>query len=590
MAKIKVFFEFIKKLFSIFTKEQKQQSVVVFVIIILSSFLEMLSISALLPFFYSILSPEKIVSNKYFIWFAQKIHFNSASFVSVQILISVLICFIFALKTILLLFSNYYRLNFQNRIMKESSLTILASYLQHPYQDMLDVNSSEALRDISTNSTSIYYMLQSIFFVIISSFNIVVTIFVLCKINMSLTLELFFVSAVFGILIMASMKKAIAKGGEMFNKSMLLVNKYAYEALNGLKEINVNNLNQSFINRYESGVELKRKAEAQYRFLQTCPNILMEMVFIVTLLSIVCFKIVRGQMGASMVPELAAIAYGSIKILSNISTFITQFTTIVYYKDSFNSAYNVIKTARKYAAKKKYSQLAVNNEKAIDFQKIELKNLKWKYKGRTKYILQQVNLTILKGESIGLIGPSGAGKTTLADIMLGVLEPEDKNIVLVDGIDIFSMRRKWAKTVGYIPQSVFLLDDTIRSNIIFGRNTEFVDDSQIWNVLEQAQLKDFVIGLPKKLDTIVGERGIKFSGGQRQRIAIARALFGKPNFLVLDEATSALDNETESAVMDAIEYLHGKTTMVIIAHRLSTIAKCDKIFEIKDGTAKEVIK
>ncbi|RHP90058.1 ATP-binding cassette domain-containing protein [Firmicutes bacterium AM59-13] len=185
-----------------------------------------------------------------------------------------------------------------------------------------------------------------------------------------------------------------------------------------------------------------------------------------------------------------------------------------------------------------------------------------------------------KGESVAFIGESGAGKTTLADIILGLYIPQE-GTVTVDGVSIYDIPQDWSRIVGYVPQSVYLLDDTIRNNILFGEKQ--MDDKKIWDALKQAQLYDFVKTLPDGLNTIVGERGIKFSGGQRQRIAIARALYYNPDILVLDEATSALDNETEEALMESIEALQGLKTLIIIAHRLSTIRNCDKIYEVKDG-------
>lgn len=590
MNKIKAFFNLINRLFLVLTKKQRQSSFIVLFVIIISSFLEMLSVSSLIPFFYSMLEPEKIITNAVFIKVTSVLHYNYTSTFSLLLFMGIALCIVFLLKSLLLLYSNYIRLSFQNRIMKESALTMLSSYLQRDYQDMLDINSSEAVRDINVNTTSIYYILQSTFSIIRYLLNLVCILFILCKINWSLSLELFGIVSVAGMIIISSIRKIIAKSGVMFNEANLLVNKYAYEALNGLKEINVNNLNQSFINRYEDGVEIKRKAELKFRFLQTCPSVLLETVFIISLMVIVCLKIMNGQDAAAMVPELATIAYGALKLLTAVSTMISEFNTIIYYKDSFNSAYTAITNAKEYFENKILIEKKDSENQMLDFNLLEIKNLDWKYRGTKKSVLTDLNIKISKGESVGLIGPSGAGKSTLADIILGILEPEKNNTVLIDGVDLFTVRKSWANTVGYIPQSVFLLDDTIRNNIIFGRNSKVIDDSDIWNALEQAQLKDFVLNLPEKLDTLVGERGIKFSGGQRQRVAIARALYSKPLFLVLDEATSALDNETEQAVMEAIEYLQGKITLLIIAHRLSTISKCDKVYEIKDGKAIKVEK
>ena len=220
----------------------------------------------------------------------------------------------------------------------------------------------------------------------------------------------------------------------------------------------------------------------------------------------------------------------------------------------------------------------------IFMNKLHISNITWRYDTTENYVLKDIDMIIKKNEAVAIIGKSGSGKTTLADIILGLLQPT-KGHVLMDDIDIFSMLPAWRKIVGYVPQSVYLYDDTIRKNIAFGEKR--IDDDWVNEVVKQAQLEEFIKSLPKGLDTKIGERGIKLSGGQRQRIAIARALYRKPQILILDEATSALDNETEAAVMDAIEKLHGNITLIIIAHRLTTIQSCDRVYEVVNGSVIE---
>ena len=223
-------------------------------------------------------------------------------------------------------------------------------------------------------------------------------------------------------------------------------------------------------------------------------------------------------------------------------------------------------------------------------QQIEIRDVVWQYEGTEKKVLKGVNLIIKKGQSVAFIGQSGAGKTTLADIILGLLYPQQGKVLLDGEHDIHQIPTQWSKLIAFVPQTVYLMDDTIRNNVAFGVDEKEIVDEQIWSVLEQAQLKDFVEELPDGLDTLIGERGVRFSGGQRQRIAIARALYTNPDILILDEATSALDNETETAVMEAIERLQGHKTLIIIAHRLTTVKKCDMIYEIKNGVANAVDK
>jgi ABC-type multidrug transport system fused ATPase/permease subunit len=212
---------------------------------------------------------------------------------------------------------------------------------------------------------------------------------------------------------------------------------------------------------------------------------------------------------------------------------------------------------------------------------LEIKNISFAYPNTDDNVLENISFDIEEGQSIGLIGPSGAGKTTLVDIILSLLKPSDGEI-LIDGTNIEDLGGQWNSIIGYVPQSLYILDDSIRRNVAFGEPIENIDDKKVWEALRIAQLDDFVKTLPNQLETQVGEWGTRFSGGQRQRMAIARALYRNPEILVLDEATAALDNETEKDVMQAIENLQGYKTLIIVAHRLSTVQNCDTIYEVKD--------
>ena len=264
------------------------------------------------------------------------------------------------------------------------------------------------------------------------------------------------------------------------------------------------------------------------------------------------------------------------RLLPSINKFSVNFNQIIFYNISLNVAYDNIQAAREYMKK----DMEGDSGADISFkQSIDIQNVTWKYEAEEKKVLENVSLHINKGDSVAIIGESGAGKTTLADILLGLYRPMHGK-VLVDGQDVYSNLKQWAEIISYVPQTVYLFDDTVKNNVIFGHSE--VDEKKVWEALEQAQLKSFVEGLPDGLDTMVGEAGVRFSGGQRQRIAIARALYNNPSVLVLDEATAALDNDTESAVMEAIDSLKGKKTLVIIAHRLTTIKNCNKVYEIKN--------
>ena len=232
-------------------------------------------------------------------------------------------------------------------------------------------------------------------------------------------------------------------------------------------------------------------------------------------------------------------------------------------------------------------------QKKIDVEKLDvrkeivLQDITYRYPNSQTLIFDHADMMIPVGKSVGIVGTSGAGKTTIVDILLGLLQLETGSI-LADGVEVREHYASWLKNIGYIPQTIFMIDSTIRRNVAFGYADEDIDDNKVWEALREAQLDEFVKGLPEGLDTSIGERGIRISGGQRQRIGIARALFEDPEVLVLDEATSALDNETEAAIMDSINRLHGRKTLIIIAHRLQTIEKCDIVYRVENGQAVRV--
>lgn len=347
---------------------------------------------------------------------------------------------------------------------------------------------------------------------------------------------------------------------------------------------------KNFIDQYKEAASLEQKSLVINGVVNACPDRILEGVCIGGIIGIVCIRIAMGIDLGTFIPALGTFAMAAFKILPSISKISTRINSIIYLQTSLHGIYSNLKAANEYELELQEYVQEGRREEADDreivrfTEKLEIKNVSWKYLNTKENVLDNTELVIRKGESAALIGASGAGKTTLADIIMGLLKPQSGS-VLMDGIDIFTIPHRWSKIIGYVPQSVFLVDDTVRNNVAFGLKKAEINDAKVWDALQQAQLKDFIENLPYGLDTIVGERGVKFSGGQRQRIAIARALYENPDILVLDEATSALDNETETAVMEAIDALQGSKTLIIVAHRLTTIRNCNVIYEIKDGQA-----
>ena len=311
---------------------------------------------------------------------------------------------------------------------------------------------------------------------------------------------------------------------------------------------------------------------------------MIESIAIVGVLLYVAGSMAAGVELASLLPLISAFALAAMRLLPSVNRVNTYIANIAYYESALNYIYdNVDADEMSRQEELDAYRLAHPNTTKITLEnEIKLENITFAYPNTEKKIFDKADMIIPVGKSVGVVGPSGSGKTTIVDVLLGLLQLQEGTITS-DGRSIFDNYSAWLAHVGYIPQTIYMLDDSVRKNIAFGVKEEDIDDERIWAVLEQAQMKQFVEELPEQLNAQIGERGVRISGGQRQRLGIARALYHDPELLIFDEATSALDNDTETAIMEAIDMLHGQKTMVIIAHRLRTIENCDVIYEVKDG-------
>lgn len=586
MKDIKTLIDIVAKLKRILTTKQKKKFTLLFFVIFIGSILELLGISSVIPFIQVLIAPDNITEK----WYGKIIVnlFSVHNEMELIIIIGIFIMGIYIIKNLYLLLDNYIQISFRFGIMKELSVSLLTSYLRRPYTYFLNINSAEILRGITDDVYGVFCIIENMTRFLTDFITaVIIGIFIIVT-DPFLAIGVLILSAVCFISISVGFKSKMNQMGEILRDAAKLKNQYAYQAIIGVKEIFVLQRRENFIKKYDEAYEGTRKAEINKNFAVACPDKIIEAVCVSGIITLICVQVGYGQDMASAVPQLAAFVVAAFKILPSISRMIGNINSIVYYRSSLESTYKNVVESQQYKEKEE-KYIAENTNKVDNGKKkfvdaVKIKSVYWKYQESQEYVLDDLSMIIRKGEAIGLIGSSGSGKTTLADIILGLLQPKSGR-VLVDDTDIFAIPLIWSRMIGYVPQSVFLLDDSIRNNIIFGIEDEKINDSNIWRAIEQAQLKTFVERLPNGLDTIVGERGIKFSGGQRQRIAIARALYFNPDILVMDEATAALDNETEKAVMESINALQGQKTLIIIAHRLTTVKNCDKIYEIKDGKA-----
>jgi len=313
----------------------------------------------------------------------------------------------------------------------------------------------------------------------------------------------------------------------------------------------------------------------------------MEILTITGLSALVISMVLQKQSFTEIIPTLGLFAAAAFRVMPSINRLLGSLQTLIFSRAIISSVYEDFKLD---------APDTPENKTVIPFKdQLELKNLGFQYPTAVRPSLQDVSLVVRRGEAVGFVGPSGAGKSTLVDVILGLFAPTS-GTVLVDGLDIQDNLRNWQNQIGYVPQTIYLTDDTLRRNVAFGLGDENIDEQAVVNAIRLAQLEDFVASLPDKLGTVVGERGVRLSGGQRQRIGIARALYHNPSVLVLDEATSSLDTPTEHGVMQAVQALQGAKTVIIVAHRLSTVEYCDRLYRIEDsrmteqGTFDEVVK
>lgn len=566
--------------------EQKSNAVKVFVCMIGGAVLELVGVSAIYPFLQMMLSFD-VLQEK---WYVKWIYYIWPDIEATGILLFLggIIIIVYIFKNLFMILSAYVQHSYAAKFQCEVSTRMLHAYLKRPYQFFLNVNSGALIRGITTDIQGVYQILLNFFTLLAELLTVSVLGVFLIATDWSLALSAMVLMVFCFLAIVLGFKGKMRVAGKDLWDAYALKNQYGYQAINGIKEITVLDRRENFVKKYNEAALLEQKSAVTNGFIGVCPDRILEGVCIGGFMGIVCIKIAIGKDLETFIPVLGTFAMGAFRMLPSIAKISNRINSIIYFHPSLENVYDNLNEIRKYEEIKNESELTNNikNEKIRFVSELKVKNINWKYENSKNDTLHNASLYIKKGESIAFIGTSGAGKTTLADIVMGLLKPQEGEVEM-DGIDIFTIPHQWSKIIGYVPQSIFLIDDTVRNNIAFGLEQEKISDQKVWEALEQAQLKEFVKNLPKGLDTMVGERGVKLSGGQRQRIAIARALYENPDILILDEATSALDSETETAVMESISALQGFKTLIIVAHRLTTIKNCDRIYEIENGTVLE---
>ena len=572
-----------QKLNYIFDKKQKGSFVVLAVMILIGGVFETLGVSMLIPAVNAIMQPdlvrekiEKFPALSHFL--TQDLQLNTDAK-----LLCALFGFLIGLyvvKNLYLLLLAYKQNRFIARARNDMISRVMREFLNRPYEEYLGADIPTVFRitdgDIPHTFSLVLALLQLMTECVVSLFLVIYLI----RVNWQMTLLLMLVLALLTLWNARVLKKKLNAIGKRNQDIQSRIAKWRIQSIYGLKDVKVLNRQDFFIrNYYESG-KVGAELATKYAVLNNLPHLVIETIFMATILGFMMALLTSGQNLSAFLPQLMAFGVAAIRVMPSANRINTYMTEIAYEQPSLDFVYenltDAMKTNKKMAAERaKVAGGALHLEKEI-----RLEGITFRYPDGDRNIFTDASMVIPKGKSVGIKGASGAGKSTIVDILLGLLHVQ-KGEITCDGANIFSNYESWLSQIGYIPQSIYLIDESIRDNIGFGIDEREIDDARIREVAAEAQLLEFIDSLPEGLDTKIGDRGVRLSGGQRQRIGIARALYHNPEILVFDEATSALDNETEAALMGAINSFHGRKTMIIIAHRLNTIENCDLIYEVK---------
>ena len=571
----------LKKFFHILNAKQKSYCLLLFISMFIGAILESIGISAIMPLI-SIMANDNFLAQHPQIYEYTSID-NPSSFIS---FLAVFLIFFYLCKNLFLTWLLKKQINFvlNWQIFFASRLNFL--YLNKSYLFHLERNTANLLKNFST---LIPFLCSTLILPILLLITEVSSAFAIWL--MLVFIDPFasvLVAGILGLIIVVILKtikkQASEKGAELANYSTLYT-QWLNQGLGAIKETKISCKETFFYNKFSNTYKIYSKASAWLNFANQLPRLLIETAVTCAFLLMIIIRIYLGEEPAELVPILGVLALAAFRLMPSANRIVIHINSIKFAIPSFNELYDDLLEIKNNPELFEQTEHALQQTPIPFTEKISVQDLEFSYPASKKPVLKNVSFDIPVNNFVGIVGKTGAGKTTFVDILLGLFEPSSGNIT-VDGINIYDNIRAWQANIAYVPQTVYLVDGSIRDNIALGIDENEINEQQIEKVLKMAQLYDFVIGLPDALNTRVGERGIMLSGGQRQRIGIARALYYEPKVLVLDEATSALDNETEKSITDTLLTLKGKITIIAIAHRTSTLEQCDFKVEFENGQAR----
>jgi len=568
-----------KKLLYLLNSRERKKAIIILIMIILVALSDMISIASILPFMAVLTDPSIIDTNIYLNKFFQftKV-FGVENNDQILLVLGISMLLLIFLSILLKAFSSYLQIRFVLMLEYKVGIRLIERYLNQPYGWFLNINSADLGRTIlSETGQVIVGGIKTILDLIAKGVLTISIMFLLIIANpklasiIGLSLTIFYLTITF---LIKNLLKKIGKKRFENNKYRF---KIASEAFNAVKEIKVRGLEKIFVDIFSGSAKVYAQTQSSASIIREMPRYILEIIAFSGILSIIFFANTQSGSYVSVLPIISLYVFAGYRLMPALQTMYAAFTQITFIGPAIDKIYNDLKTLK----------LSIKNQhqKFLSFEKsITLSNIFYSYPNSQRTALKGINIQIPAKSKIAFVGETGCGKTTTVDIILGLLDPQKGSLKIDDTIITKQNLSSWQFSIGYVPQNIFLADDSVAGNIAFGVDHKYIDHDAVEKVSKIANLHEFVVNeLPNQYEEIIGERGIRLSGGQRQRIGIARALYHNPKLLILDEATSALDNKTEKEVMDGIYNLDKNITIIVIAHRLNTVKDCDIIFKFQKG-------
>ena len=570
-------------IFRILERKDRLRLFVALGLILIGALLEMASLGLVIPVVQAVVSGD---SRSEYEWLPSVLADLSYSrFVQVLMVCLVLV---FVIKNVFLLGANYFQRRFELAVTNRVVQRLFETYLRQPYEFHLTNSSSVLVRNIQEYSAAVIGNgITPALLILSDTLTGIGLLVVLLIVQPISTLILLLVFGLCGYFIIFLSRTRTRRWGADRVKHKGVLIEMLLSGFGGIKEIQLFGRDREVLETHQSSLQRAARSTYLFAMAQAIPRAAFETVAVGGVAALVIISTYSGESLSDATVIIALFGVVSFRMLPSVNRIIQAAQQFSYGRTALDGA------AESLSLPQRQFRTGADS-KSEPFESLQVSDLQYKYPNTEKLIVEIGSLTIRAGESVGIVGDSGSGKSTLVDLLIGVLSPKS-GFVSVNGHDISEHRRFWQDRIGYVPQHVFLMDTTIRQNVAFGLPDGSINDSDVESALRSANLWDFIMTLPEKLNTIVGERGVRLSGGQRQRLGIARALYGNPEVIVLDEATSALDSETEKEIVESFREIAHDHTLIVVAHRTSTLAHCSRLIRlengriVQDGTYEEVV-